>query len=133
MQHPEGIRHDETHDEIGPLAEPPVRAFISDGTNLTPEDIVRVARDIPAPEGVSAEAGASTHKVDMSAEAKRRVASSRAIVDSIVERGEVVYGITTGFGAFKDRLIPPDQLAQLQVNLLLSHCVGVGPALPTEV
>jgi histidine ammonia-lyase len=54
-------------------------------------------------------------------------------VDRVVERGEVVYGITTGFGAFKDRLIPPDEVAQLQVNLLLSHCVGVGPALPAEV
>jgi histidine ammonia-lyase len=71
--------------------------------------------------------------VGLSAEAKRRVAASRAIVDRVVERGEVVYGITTGFGAFKDRLIPPDEVAQLQVNLLLSHCVGVGPALPAEV
>jgi histidine ammonia-lyase len=132
MQHPRGTRHDETHDEIGPLARP-VQAFISDGANLTPEDVVRVARDIPSPGGVSAGSGASTPKVDMAEEARRRVAASRAIVDSIVERGEVVYGITTGFGAFKDRLIPPDQLAQLQVNLLLSHCVGVGPALPTEV
>ena len=35
-----------------------------------------------------------------------------------------MYGITTGFGAFKDRVIPPDDLAKLQVNLILSQCVG---------
>ncbi len=103
-------------------------AFISDGTNLLPDDVARVARA-----SRSAETGASNVKVSMSAEAQRRVVASRAIVDRVVERGEIVYGITTGFGAFKDRVIPPAEVAQLQVNLLLSHSVGVGPALPTEV
>jgi histidine ammonia-lyase len=54
-------------------------------------------------------------------------------VDDIVQRGEVVYGITTGFGAFKDRVISHEDLAQLQVNLILSQCVGVGNPLPAEV
>jgi histidine ammonia-lyase len=35
------------------------------------------------------------------------------------------YGVTTGFGEFKDKAIPPDELEQLQRNLLLSHSVGV--------
>jgi histidine ammonia-lyase len=51
-------------------------------------------------------------------------------VERLVARKEIVYGITTGFGAFKDRLIAPDETAQLQKNLLMSHAVGVGPALP---
>jgi histidine ammonia-lyase len=101
---------------------------MSEGTNLTPDEVVRIAR---AP--LKADNGSSTLKVAMSPEAHRRVAASRAIVDGIVERGEVVYGITTGFGAFKDRVIPTAELARLQVNLVLSHCVGVGPALPAEV
>lgn len=71
--------------------------------------------------------------VELSEQAREKVRRARAIVDGIVDRGEVVYGITTGFGAFKDRVIPRDELAQLQVNLILSQCVGVGPALPTEV
>ncbi|MEO8287517.1 MAG: histidine ammonia-lyase [Chloroflexota bacterium] len=103
-------------------------AFISDGTNLTPGDVARVART-----GLLSDSGAAAARIAMSDGARRRVAASRAIVDSIVERGEIVYGITTGFGAFKDRVIPPADLAQLQVNLILSHCVGVGPALPAEV
>jgi histidine ammonia-lyase len=102
--------------------------FTSNGTNLTPMDVARIARAVPDPGtgGMSLTAG-------MSAGALRKVERARAIVDGIVERGEVVYGITTGFGAFKDKLIPPDEVAQLQVNMILSHCVGVGPALPTEV
>jgi len=44
-----------------------------------------------------------------------------------VAAGEIAYGITTGFGAFKKKLIRPEQTAALQVNLLRSHAAGVGP------
>ena len=47
--------------------------------------------------------------------------------------GRVVYGITTGFGAFKDKLIPPDQARELQRNIIMSHAVGVGAPFPTAV
>ncbi|MCV4615675.1 aromatic amino acid lyase, partial [Escherichia coli] len=36
-------------------------------------------------------------------------------------------GITTGFGAFKDKIISPEEVEQLQRNIVLSHAVGVGP------
>ncbi len=55
---------------------------------------------------------------------------SRAAVERLVAEGRVVYGITTGFGRFKDRLISPDEVRQLQLNLVRSHAVGVGPDLP---
>jgi len=54
---------------------------------------------------------------------------SRAAVEDLVARGEVAYGITTGFGRFKDKVISPDQVKQLQLNLIRSHAVGVGPYL----
>ncbi len=101
--------------------------FVSDGTNLTPADVAHIAR---SPRGG---AGTPRDLVSISEETAERVRRSRAIVDRIVERDEVVYGITTGFGAFKDKVIPHADLAQLQVNLILSQCVGVGPALPIEV
>ena len=44
----------------------------------------------------------------------------------LLDDGVVAYGITTGFGAFKDRIIPRDQVEQLQRNILMSHAVGVG-------
>jgi histidine ammonia-lyase len=111
------------HDHPGPAP-----AFVSSGGNLTPYEVARIARSPLNPDTGHAELD-----VAVSPASQARVDKSRAIVDGIVERGEVVYGITTGFGAFKDRVIPQDELAQLQVNLILSQCVGTGPALPTEV
>ena len=58
---------------------------------------------------------------------------SRAAVEQLVAEGRIAYGITTGFGRFKDRLISPDQVKQLQLNLVRSHAVGVGPALDERV
>ncbi len=64
---------------------------------------------------------------------KLAMARSRDVVDRLVERKEVVYGITTGFGKFADRVIPAESLEKLQSNLILSHSVGVGDPLPPDV
>lgn len=95
---------------------------------MTPADVTRLARSPRHPD-----TGVPLCTAGVSSDAWHRVKQSRAIVDNIVSQGKVVYGITTGFGAFKDRVIPLRDLAQLQVNLIMSQCVGVGPALPTEV
>ncbi|MGB6501659.1 MAG: histidine ammonia-lyase, partial [Thermoplasmata archaeon] len=44
-----------------------------------------------------------------------------------------VYGVTTGFGAFSDRLIPADRARELQLSLVRSHASGTGPPLPRDV
>jgi len=62
--------------------------------------------------------------------ARARMSATRAIVEGLAARGEAVYGVTTGFGKLSDIAIAPDQLAQLQVNLVRSHAAGVGPRLP---
>ena len=62
-----------------------------------------------------------------------KIKRARAAVDQLVAEGRVVYGITTGFGRFKDRIISADQVRQLQLNLVRSHAVGVGPDLSQEV
>jgi histidine ammonia-lyase len=46
-----------------------------------------------------------------------------------VDRGAVVYGVTTGFGNFADVHIPLDRLRELQLNLVRSHAAGVGEPL----
>lgn len=51
---------------------------------------------------------------------------SRAVVESILERGETVYGVNTGFGHLAQVRVPPADLATLQTNLVRSHAVGVG-------
>jgi len=61
------------------------------------------------------------------------VEQSRNRVDIQVTQGRTVYGITTGFGKLSDVVIQGDDVGQLQVNLLRSHAVGVGPSFPTDV
>ncbi len=58
-----------------------------------------------------------------------RMATSRAIVEKIVAEGRVVYGINTGFGRLSDVIVPVGQIRELQVNLVRSHCCGLGAAL----
>jgi len=55
-----------------------------------------------------------------------RVRQSRACIEEILAAGETVYGVNTGFGKLSDVRIPPDKLAELQVNLVRSHAGGVG-------
>ncbi len=57
---------------------------------------------------------------------------SRAMVEDAVRRGEVVYGLTTGFGKLKNQAVAREDLRELQRNLVLSHCVGGGEAMPLE-
>lgn len=54
------------------------------------------------------------------------VDASRAAIDAILARGDVVYGVNTGFGHLAGVQIAEADLFQLQANLVRSHCVGVG-------
>src|SRR5690606_25942084 len=61
-----------------------------------------------------------------------RVERARALVDRIVAEHRVVYGITTGFGALAEVVIPADRIRELQANLIRSHAAGVGAPYPVE-
>ena len=63
----------------------------------------------------------------------KRMHASAAAVERIVAGGETVYGINTGFGLLANTRIPPERLAELQKNLILSHSCGLGDALPRHV
>jgi histidine ammonia-lyase len=65
--------------------------------------------------------------------ARARMERSRAVVEALVDEGEVVYGVTTGVGALADRLIDRADAVRLQENLLVSHAAGVGEPLPRDV
>jgi histidine ammonia-lyase len=71
--------------------------------------------------------------VRLAAEARRRMAESHAVVARVRTGERPIYGINTGFGLLKDKVIPGDQLRQLQLNLLRSHAAGVGRYAPPEV
>lgn len=51
---------------------------------------------------------------------------AQAVVQAKVDGGEIVYGINTGFGRLASKHIEPEQLTELQHNLILSHATGVG-------
>ncbi|MGH7346213.1 MAG: aromatic amino acid lyase, partial [Candidatus Rokuibacteriota bacterium] len=61
----------------------------------------------------------------------RVLGESRAFVERLAAGVEPIYGITTGVGKLKDVVIPPDQRAELQRNLVLSHAGGMGAPLAT--
>ena len=62
-----------------------------------------------------------------------RIRASAASVERIVAGGETVYGVNTGFGLLANTRIPPERLAELQRNLILSHSCGLGDMLPRHV
>jgi histidine ammonia-lyase len=63
----------------------------------------------------------------------RAVAAARAVSRGAADRGERIYGVTTGFGDLASVSIRPEDTGRLQENLLVSHAAGVGPAFPVEV
>ncbi len=66
-------------------------------------------------------------KAVLSDKAKEKIIQSRKLVENILNEHRAVYGITTGFGKFKDVYIKPEDSRQLQENLIVSHAAGVGP------
>ncbi len=62
-----------------------------------------------------------------------RVQAARQTVAELFDSGRPTYGINTGFGKLAQVRIPPEDLTQLQINLLLSHACGVGEAVPIDI
>jgi len=71
--------------------------------------------------------------VTLSAASADAIHAAQVIVDDIVAAGTVTYGVNTGFGKLASVRIADGDLATLQRNLILSHAVGTGPALPDGV
>src|SRR5947209_17680613 len=64
--------------------------------------------------------------VQISAAARPRILASRKVIENIIARDELVYGVSTGFGKLSDVRIPRDALCKLQLNLVRSHACGIG-------
>jgi histidine ammonia-lyase len=95
------------------------RSIAIDGNSLTIGQVLSVAR--------------GKARVTLSTGARKKMQRSRAWVEKAVRDRVVVYGVTTGFGAFQNVSIPPAELRDLQRNLILSHCAGVGEPFPEDV
>lgn len=90
-----------------------------DGESLTLEQFLAVARDMA--------------RVKLHVSGKEKLLKSRRVVEKIISRGDVAYGVTTGFGKFSDVTISTEDCNTLQKNIIMSHSCGVGESLPQEV
>jgi histidine ammonia-lyase len=84
------------------------------GEALSIGDVVAVARGEP---------------VEISPRATGRMEAARRVVDDQLASGHTVYGVTTGFGSLANVRLAPEEVRQLQLDLLRSHAVAVGPPL----
>jgi histidine ammonia-lyase len=89
------------------------------GRDLSIADVLAVARRDVA--------------VGLDRSAEREVDQAAKVVAEIARADDPVYGVNTGFGDLSTVRVPPDELRALQLNLVRSHAVGVGPELPEDV
>jgi histidine ammonia-lyase len=94
------------------------KSIYLDGLSLTPESVERVA-------------GHDAH-VKLAEDSKERIKASRKCIEDAVREEKHIYGVNTGFGALSNVLINPDQIGQLQENLIRSHCTGIGEPFSQE-
>ncbi len=74
------------------------------------------------------------YKLELSDDARHRITRCREYLDKkIAETTKPVYGVTTGFGSLCNVSVDADQLAQLQINLMMSHACGVGDRVPNDI
>ncbi len=71
-------------------------------------------------------------QVEISENALAKINHSRKIIEKLLSSDRAMYGINTGFGAMATVKISPDEINELQSNLVRSHSVGVGPFLDDE-
>lgn len=96
-----------------------MRTVVVTGEGLSVADVVDVAR--------------GQARATLGPDVATQMAPSRGVVAAAVERSDVVYGVTTGFGALADVSIARHDLEAMQRALVLSHAAGVGEPLPDDV
>lgn len=93
-------------------------AMILDGTNLTIESLVRVARN--------------DEKVEIHPDALTKVKECRAMLEKKIEEKEIMYGVNTGIGEFSEVILTDEQVKLFQKYLIYNHAAGIGDPAPVE-
>jgi histidine ammonia-lyase len=91
-------------------------AIVLDGTSLTLEKLVAIARD--------------GERVELDPGALERIAANRAMLEEKIAAHEIMYGINTGIGEFSEVVLTDDQVAQFQRYLIYNHAAGIGDPAP---
>lgn len=87
--------------------------MIPNGVDLTIDAVAEAARDPDI-------------KVEITSEIRERIAASRALLDTFVADGRIIYGVTTSVGGFVNWLVPPAQAKSVQKNILCGVQSNVG-------
>jgi len=93
-----------------------IKLFNINGSNLTVENSIHIVT--------------SGQKIRLQLSAEKNIKATAAMVKNWIAKNEVIYGVTTGFGEFKDVKISQKDSKILQRNLILSHSAGVGRFIP---
>jgi histidine ammonia-lyase len=93
-------------------------AIVLDGSNLSIESLVRIAR--------------FGEKVELAPEALERIKVCRAMLEEKLAAREVMYGTNTGIGEFSEHLLSDEQVRAFQRYLVYNHAAGIGAPAPVE-
>ena len=94
--------------------------IVIDGSSLSIADVALVSRNVEV-------------KVSITDSAKEKINVARSWVEKSIVNNDVVYGLSTGFGSFKNKVIKPEEAIELQLNIARSHACGVGAPFTKEV
>ena len=92
--------------------------IILDGSSLTVEKLVRVARD--------------GEQVALDPAALERIKVCRAMLEEKIAAREIMYGVNTGIGEFCEVVLDDDQVQQFQRYLIYNHAAGIGEPAPSR-
>src|SRR4051812_1442317 len=100
---------------------------------LSPESVLELSGDGLTLQDAERLLHGHVDALHFSTAARKRVERSRKTVMGLLESGETIYGVNTGFGKLANQRIEPHEVLALQENLLRSHAVGMGALLPLGV
>jgi histidine ammonia-lyase len=93
--------------------------IILDGMSLTVEEVVACAY--------------GKDKVSISASSIESMSASRRFAEQAALSSQPVYALNTGVGLLANIALKPSEIEEMQINLVRSHCCGVGQPLSREV
>jgi len=92
--------------------------IVIDGSGLTVEKLVRIARD--------------GEKVELHPKALERINVCRLMLEEKIQAHEIMYGVNTGIGEFSEMVLNDEQVMQFQRYLIYNHAAGIGDPAPIE-
>ena len=90
-----------------------------DGNSLTIEEVISVAR--------------GNAKVAITPASLEKMAVSRQVAEQAILGNKPVYALNTGVGLLANIVLGPSEIEEMQLNLVRSHCCGVGEPLARDV